>query len=248
MNIVDLCPRCHLIVPQERMSDSPIVCSHCGYLLSNREKQTDLNLARQFRRIAVVISVGLIASFIHLVTWDHFFLEIIPLKIKQWTGVSSSSDMLRLAEICLERKNPKCSESALIEAYRKHPKQIELMARLGKVQYLSQDYTRSAYSLQQYFSLGGRNIEAAYQYARSLEETGRIKEAADYYDYVIKSKDEKLQVSVTQKYIQLLRNNQMYARAIELIESIRRKGSNTNRFLDAELLDLKKKINSPSGV
>lgn len=246
MNPVDLCPRCHLIIPQERMMDSLVVCSHCGWVLSGQERRIDKKLGRQFRNQAFLLSVALVAVFIHLVTWDHFFLEVIPLKARQILNISSAAEMTRLAQICEERMNPTCSESALKEAARRQPEDLELLAQLGKLQYKLNAFDRAAYSLQGYFSRGGRAVEPAYHYARSLEETGRNEEAAQYYDFVLASKDESLQITVTQKYLNFLRKTGQFARAVEVIQSIQAKGSNASTFLDAELQELKKKINGDS--
>lgn len=244
MNPVDLCPRCHLIIPQERMMDSLVVCSHCGWVLSGQERLVDKKLGRQFRNQAVLLSAALVAVFIHLVTWDHFFLEVIPLKARQILNISSAAEMVRLAQICEERMNPACSESALKAATRRQPGDMELLAQLGKLQYKLNAFDRAAYTLQDYFSRGGRSVEPAYHYARALEETGRNEEAAQYYDFVLASKEESLQITVTQKYLQFLRKTGQFARAVEVIQSIQAKGSSASTFLDAELQDLKKKIDS----
>lgn len=55
--------------------------------------------------------VLMLASFIQLMNWDNYSLEIIPLKIKSTLGGLSQPDLERSAEICMELKKWDCVES-----------------------------------------------------------------------------------------------------------------------------------------
>lgn len=248
MNIVDLCPRCRLIIPSERMMSSPVVCNHCGCVLSNREHTMDKRLSSRFKKSALLLSISLLALCIQVVTWDQFFLEVIPLKTRQMIGIASTPDLLRLAQICETRKNHQCHESTLMEVLRHEPNRTDTLVELGKLQYQLEAYDRAVHSLQTYFAQGGRDLRAALHYAQSLAKVGRLQEAAQYFEYVLDSKEESLQITVTQQYIKLLRESGQFARAIQVIESTRQKGTNAAQFLDAELQSLKQKMKKPQGA
>lgn len=191
-------------------------------------------------------SLGIVAGFIHLVTWDSYFATVIPLKTRQILRIASTSDLLLLAQICEDRKNPDCSETALEAAANKNPDDVNLKERLAKIRHQMGDHQGAAQIYTQYFNQGGRELEAAFLYAKSLRELDRKGEAAQYFEFILEKKPETLQISVTQQYVNLLKDMGQYQRAIQLIESIRKKGSNAAYFLDAELQDLKKRARSRS--
>lgn len=128
----------------------------------------------------------------------------------------------------------------------KNPDDVSLKENLGKIRYQMGDFKGAAEVYTEYFNQGGRQLEPAFLYAKSLQELDRKGEAAQYYEFILEKKPETLQITVTQKYVNLLKEIGQYQRAIELIESIRKKGSNAAYFLDAELQDLKKKARSRS--
>ena len=234
MNFQECCPRCRLIVPAERMVEIPPVCPHCGWILSNSEGQAGRYLNSRFRQAAILMSLAIVVAFVHLVTWDSYFVEVIPLKTRQILSIASAAD----------RKNPDCSESALTAAVDHSPNELPLQFQLGKIRYQMGNYAGSVEVFDKYFAQGGRNLEAAFTFAKSLEEVQRQEDAAQYYEFILGQKTETLQITVTQNYVRLLKTMGQYKRAIALIESIRKRGSNAAYFLDSELQDLKRRARS----
>ncbi|MCC7405099.1 MAG: hypothetical protein IT288_11935 [Bdellovibrionales bacterium] len=242
MNLQDVCPRCHLVIPPERWLERPTICPHCGLVFSRNDEATQHFVNRRFRQIAGVFSVGLVAAFIHIVTWDNHFMTVIPLKAGQLLGLANIQDLVELAKICDLRQNPGCAEASLTDAVRLAPRQLELKEKLGKIRHQMGKHQAAVEVFTAYFNQGGRGLETAFLLAQSLQDLQRREEAAHYYEYILANQPDSLQISVTQKYVHLLSEMGQYSRAIKAIEAVRRRGPSAAYFLDHELKDLKKKL------
>jgi tetratricopeptide (TPR) repeat protein len=238
MALDELCSRCRMVIPPERSFDSTVVCPHCGHVASPNESKANRYLNSRFRQTAIGLSLLMVVLFVHAVTWDTYFFQVIPLKAKQLVNLASADELGELAVICQKRLNPSCTEKALREASEKQPQDTALLFQLGKTQSQMGLFQQAADTFDRYFQMEGREIEAAYFYAKTLEALNRLEDAATYYEFILEKRPEILQVTVTQNYVRLLKKMEQYQRAITLIQSIRRKGSSAAYFLEAELRQL----------
>lgn len=233
------CPQCKLEVADLR-SLPFLVCPHCGFT-QNKNAQTSQNeISKRFIKLSIGISAAMVIAFMHAVKWDTFFFEVLPLKAKQIVGMASAEDYGRLAEMCKVRKDSECVEDMLISKVQADTKNIEVLAELGQVQFQRNKFKDTAQTLKRYFDNGGLSMDASYTYARTLGQIGMVAESSVFYQRILDSKPETLQISVTQNYVRMLMDNGRADQAKKVIESIRIKGSNAAMFMESEFQQITK--------
>jgi len=179
------CPRCTQTIDQERRRDEVVVCGACGFVLSNTEKKSAKSSQASFFKIGVALCALLVGVFAQIIVWDGYAFEVIPLEMKELAGLSKTSDVERMATICLERKRYKCVESEYLRLAKKDPKQL---LRLGKLQMTRLHYQDAASTYHRYFSTGGQDVEGRFAYAQALSQIGQVDEARKYYQSIMQSK------------------------------------------------------------
>ena len=235
------CPRCHREISQERKLSNPVICDHCGFVITKSGYEAQEKLDQTFMRLAFGLAVFMIAGFLQLSIWDNHALEVVPLEAKELIGASSNSDIERFAEICLERKKLDCVEREYSKLGERDNSQL---LRLGKFQMQRARYAEAVNSYRTYFTKGGIDLEGSYQFARALGQVGMVDEAAKYYDYVLGAKPDVLQVTVIQNYVRLLMDAHRLDRAKQLIEGVRSKSAASAYFMDDDY----KKIQAAGGA
>ncbi len=85
-----------------------------------------------------------------------------------------------------------------------------------------------------YFSSGGQSLEAALHYAELMGRNGQIEGAIIYYEALLKSGSEAIQIPATRPYVRLLIKNGDLLKAQSLIQEIRQQGSSAHLFMQAE--------------
>lgn len=233
------CPQCKLEVTDSR-SLPFFICPHCGFTHNKSDKTSQNEVSKRFIKWSVGLSAVMVISFVHAVNWDNFFFEVIPLKAKQIVGMASAQDYGRLAEMCKVRKDSECVENMLTSKVQSDSKDIEILTELGQVQFQRNKFKESAQTLKRYFDNGGLNMDASYTYARALGQIGMVDESAQFYQRVLDSKPETMQISVTQNYVRMLMDAGRADQAKKVIESIRVKGSNAAMFMESEFQQITK--------
>jgi tetratricopeptide (TPR) repeat protein len=231
-----MCSRCQTEIPEDRLSQRPVVCPTCGFTHNSQEVKAEIQFERRFIKVAVGLALAMILGFIQTATWDKFALEIVPLKIKSGIGMASPTDLKRIVQICLERFRHDCVESAYADLANQGD--IEALADLGKFQVRRRNNQNALQTFTQYFKRGGLDLEASYQYAKVLGEVGQTEQSASYFDHVLKARPETLQVTVTQNYVRMLINNGRRDQALKLINSIRKTSPTASMFMQDEYKSL----------
>lgn len=237
------CPRCQFEISPERRQESVVVCDHCGFVISNSEQLFREKNEKRFITLAVGVGFLIIALFLQLCIWDSHFLEVIPLQAKDLIGASSNQDLERMAAICLERKKLDCVERAYSRLGERDQSQL---LRLGKFEMSRGHYNEAVETYRQFFSKGGIDLEASYQFARALGQVGMVDEAAKYYDYVLGAKPDVLQVTVVQNYVRLLMEANRLDQAQKLIEGVRKQSQTSVYFMEDEFQQIKARSASRS--
>ncbi|NQZ02456.1 MAG: hypothetical protein HRT45_17495 [Bdellovibrionales bacterium] len=222
-------------IAEERLQGRPVVCNHCGYSPSENQTRVAKRLDRRIRSMMYSISIGLGLLFMGLVVWDNHVFTAVPIQAKQVLGMSAAEDHESMYEICKKRLNVECQIEQLQQLSRY---KNEALATLGKTYLLTKQYDLSAKSLEQYFQDGGLSLDASYDYARALEAVGNVDMAGKYYQSILDSKPETLQITVTKRYVQMLLDYNRRAEAKKVLASVRDKGSNTANFMDMVFQDL----------
>ncbi|MGE0762095.1 MAG: tetratricopeptide repeat protein [Bdellovibrionales bacterium] len=234
------CPRCQTQIPENRVGQNPIVCVACGFVGNNHDKKMDRHLEKRFVKVAFFTAIALVLGFLQTASWDKFALEIIPLKIKQYGGMASNENLIRIAQICAERLKHDCVETAYATLANRG--QNDFFAELGKYQVRRGNKTAALQSLTQYFKQNGTDLEAAYQYAKVLGDAGKVEESITYFDSIIKAKPETLQITVVQNYVKMLVHNNRRPEALKLIKDTRKSSSSASMFMEDEYKQLEQQI------
>ncbi len=230
------CPQCQLDISPERKLKRPVICNHCGFTSSNDEI-----MQGKIERRSIVwfsaISVFVIAAHIQLSNWDKHSLSIIPLGVKSTLGMMSQADHEHKAEICIDLKKWDCVETSYVSIAKADSTQWQ---RAADFQMKRAKYAEAAQSYYQFFQNGGESLEASYSYAKALAQLGQVDEATQYFDQVLASKPDVLQVTVVQSYVKLLMDHQRYDQAKVLIDKVRaQSGVTGEQFMDEELNQIK---------
>jgi tetratricopeptide (TPR) repeat protein len=182
---IHVCPRCSQRIETERRRDSITICSSCGFVVSSAEKRQSVHSHQSFIFVGVALLIGFVAALAQISAWDYHWLEVIPLQVKELAGMSNKNDMERMAEICIERKRWSCAEEQYFHLSKKDPSQL---LKLGKLQMSRLRYKDAAETFRRFFSGGGKDLDASFQYARALSQVGQLDEASKYYRFILRSR------------------------------------------------------------
>ncbi len=185
-----------------------------------------------------------VGGLLHILNWDKYSLEILPVKTKQIIGMASVEDLKKIADICEVRRKFPCQQTALWQMFQRDPKQKEILVELGKLQMDSDDFNGALRTYSAYFTSNGKSIDARYEYARALAETGKPKEAKKHFQYVLSvNRDPISTPEMARTYVKFLIKNKDYVTAKNVIVTTRRTNRSAAYFLEKEL----KVINSVLG-
>src|ERR1700683_5204878 len=129
--------------------------------------------------------------------------------------------MAHYTSICLDRKYYDCVEEdyAAIAKIAHNPTNL---LRLANFQMSRFEHKEAAQTYKAFFDGGGDDLDARYNYARVLGENGEIDQASKYFEEVLKSKPEILQITVIQNYVRLLMKANRKTRAMQLVSFVRK--------------------------
>jgi hypothetical protein len=235
------CPACGSELSTEKLCGQMIVCD-CGWTHSYKSALTEKKGVDRVVLTMVFMCTLFVASFIHAVNWDTHFFTIIPLKLKQFTGMAQTEDLQKIVEICSLRSKHDCVEDAYRQMYVLEPAKIDVLAELAHIQLMRSRMPQVADTLDAYFAKGGKSPDAAYDYARALAAVGRFDQSVKYFKYVLNSKPKVFQVSVARSYVQTLIQNKKLAQAKKAIEHYRQRSVSSAFFMDKEYKDLLQKL------
>ncbi len=233
-----ICHHCKSPIPPERFYDKPIVCAGCGETNTQHSAKIQRSLSLQLTTFYIVFSILFVGSVAHVMKWDRFALEVLPLKSAQSSGTASPEQLQRVAEICSTRLLHDCTEQALRDLAQHSSHQLEAFESLATLQRLRGQKAAAMESYADYLRAGGEDFEAIFHYATLLGEAGQFEAANQYFEHLLSHRPDVLQITVTRTYVSLLKDQGNLRRAKSLIEGIRRKGGNAAQFMDNELKEI----------
>lgn len=228
------CPRCQSEVSKERLSEAVIICNHCGYTAEGPAHRFDYKTDKKSIQLIAAISALLIVALVHSGNWGGAATQIIPLKLKAWTGFADESDYRAIADICIARIKQDCVEKALAQVMDLNPTAIEVKAELASFLMRSGREAQAESYFADYFKSGGMSAESAYEFAKLLEKQNRIDEASKYYDIALVNKPDSLQVTIVQSYVKMLMSVGRLLEARTVIDSVRNQGESAKAFMTKE--------------
>ncbi len=237
------CTLCQLDIAPERVQESPVICNHCGHSATPNEKSVVNKMERRCTQWMVALSVLFVASYIQLMNWDTHSLSVIQLSVKDAMGASTITDTEQMAAICFDLKKWDCVESEYRKIAQQKPEQ---WFELGRFQVKRAKTQAAAESFYAYFNGFNnqdpdqeRQLEASYLYAKALAELGQVDEAVTYFEQVLASRPEVLQVTVVQNYVRMLMSHKRYEQAEKLIKDVRGQGPTAESFMEPEFQEIR---------
>ncbi len=231
------CPRCHTDISDERRSSVPTVCDNCGHVLSTAEAKAEETLTKNYKYGMFGFAAFVVGFHLFFSAWGGYTFEV---RWIQLFGGNSAASQERMAQICIETFQYDCAEQAYLAVARQDSKAF---LKLGKFQMSRQNYAGAAQSFKQYLAANEDvNFDVSYLLARSLSETGQVDEASDLYETIIRAKTDILQVTVIQKYVELLMKHQRWAQAQKIIQEIRKRGEAVADFMGPQYTEITAKL------
>ncbi len=216
----NICPVCKSEISSERLASLPIICQSCGFIHSSANQRVDSSMNKTSILVMTGLSILTAVTFLHSVRWGSHSLEVITLKISTAIGFGSDSTFERMQEICKERKMVECVQTALEDQLLDDPKNLEALKKLGKLHYQRKNFSEASTVLNEYFQNGGDDLMSAYYFAKVLSHEGLTDKASEYFDFILASKPDVLQVTVTEAYIDMLMQADRYQEAQKLAKSV----------------------------
>lgn len=215
------------------MCGQTMVCD-CGWTHSYANNASSKKKVDSVVLTMILTCSLFVASFVHAVNWDTHFFAIIPLKLKQFSGLAKADDLSKIVEICSLRAKDDCVETAYKKMFELNTRDINVLAQLARVQFNRANLKDVVKTLEVYFSQGGKSADAAYDYARALAELGRYEDALKYFKFVLNSKPKVFQIEVARSYVQTLIKNKKFVQAKSAIEHYRRRSASSAFFMEKE--------------
>lgn len=199
--------------------------------------KTDQDLENSTFMVTAGLGAIVIASLLQIYAWDKYSLDIIPITVKEVFGATSPSDWEQKAQMCMDLKKWECVEEQYTKAAQTDKSKY---VRLGNFQYGRGKFDRAARSFSIYFQQGGDDADVSLTYAKTLTELNQVEEASKYFEDVLASKPDNLQVSVIHNYVKMLFKNGKFGRAKTLIEDVRKSSPTAAQFMNAEYQQIRK--------
>ena len=192
------------------------VCQ-CGWYISLNHKE-DKKLNYNAIKGIMAVSLVLVLGVAYIGSWGSSSLSVISLKVQQLTGSLDQAEFTKLKNICMGLKKYNCVEKAYRSFYRSTG-DLEVLNELAEFQYRRKDFSSARLTYAAYFQREGRDVKAAYNFARLLEKKGQVKSAEEYYKFALMSRPGTIQVTVMRSYIDLLvKTGQLGQARKELVE------------------------------
>ncbi len=231
------CTRCHSDISEERRSSVPTVCDNCGHVLSSTEAQVEESMLKNYKYAMFGFAALVVGFHLFFSAWGGYTFEV---RWIQMFGGNSVASQERMAQICIETFQYDCAEQAYLAIARSDSRAF---LKLGKFQMSRQNYAGAAQSLKQYLAAHEDvNHDVTYLLARSLSESGAIDEASTLFESIIRSKTDILQLTVIQKYVDLLMRNQRWEQAQKIIQEIRKRGESVEDFMGPQYSEITAKL------
>ena len=184
-----------------KKSGQTVFCK-CGWHASVNHKKI-AQLDKKVIKGIVIASFALMLGVAYLGYWGSHSLSIIPLKAAQWTGSLDKASFAKLKNICMHLKKYDCVEGAYTSFYNSSS-DLQVLGELGEFQYRRKDFQSAAQTYQVYFKNAGRDVTAAYNFARLLEKYNNTSDAEKYYKFALVSRPGVIQITVMRAYVDLL--------------------------------------------
>jgi tetratricopeptide (TPR) repeat protein len=187
--------------------------------------------------------------FAHLATWGSYPIAGPILKAKQALGISPRATNLELASICIDLQNWDCAKSAYYNLY--HSGDTTGLIHLGRLQMRLKETDAAYITFDRYFQVDGRDITAARDFGKILEDKGQNTLSLQYFEKSIDPNSTTLPIHATGGIIRVLMKQGMHDEAYQRILDFHELADNAKGYFIPEFEKLqtlvKGKARRPAG-
>jgi len=248
------CPVCggEIHPPEFQSTLEPMhLCKSCGWYESRQEMKVEEAQEKKTIWTMSAVAAALVIVSAHMISWGGGALEILPLKLQQWTGTLSSTGYYRIADLCLANGRAECARKAYLDSYLS-AKDLEGLPKLATLQLAMKETQSAMTTLNTYFARGGKSPEAALSQGQLLEQSGRLDEALQMFELAIKSMAEqmpdRLPIAMTGAMVRVLMKQGKFEEAYKVVREFHGSAGNAQGYLNTELAQIEqvlKKAGSP---
>lgn len=211
------------------------------------ETDKDVNVDRGSAFFIYVTGFAILAVALHVIQWNQYAFEIIPLKLKEISGMASPEELYREAQICGKLRKFECQKNLLVKSYSMNPKNEKAAIELGQIFVRSKNWLDATKVYSTYLRLKGSNLEARLYYAISLAELNKFQDAKKHFQHVIRvNTDFLVQADYVRTYVHYLIRNREYTAAKAIIFETRNKQKNAAYFLEKEMNEIDTRLKKSS--
>lgn len=234
----DVCPKCSAVIDESRKYDPIVVCQGCGHIVSGYSEKAEKSNYWSFTLNVFIFCLFVTGVFFYIRQWSNFSLKALPIQTKAMLGMASVPDFEQLQSICLGLRDVDCVADLNSKIQKKQPGHLLSLKRFAHTQYQVKNYDRSAAGYSEYFMHDGRGLKELYEYGVSLTQIGKFEKAKEIFEVALESNKDRLQISVYQKYVELLILMGEKQKAKQTILYVREKATRSFNFMEKELAQL----------
>ena len=247
------CPKCFKSLQASPAHLSYVtLCPHCGWKKQNQSMplnshtQSKKKLQRSISKTMILTAIGLIALLIHFSKWGGHSLEIVYLKVSQWTRLAGDHQYEKLSSICAKIKNYDCLAGSLKSHYTSS-KNSEILKELALLYFKTGEKSLALQAYKKYFKEYDDNVsidpQSAFNFAKLLSEQKNKENALYFYDQILQNQAENMiPINVVRNKVLLLSSMNRTQEAQQLIQKYISKLTPADVILKQELESLTTKI------
>ena len=246
------CPKCFKSLQASPAHLSYVtLCPHCGWKQQNQNRplnshsQSKKNLQRSISKTMIFTAIGLIALLIHFSKWGGHSLEIVYLKVSQWTRLAGNHQYEKLSSICAKIKNYDCLAGSLKSHYAAS-KDPEILKELALLYFKTEEKSLALQAYKKYFKEfdnASVDSQSAFNFAKLLSEQKNKENALYFYDQILQNQAENMiPINVVRNKVLLLSSMNRKQEAQKLIQKYISKLTDADVILKQELESLTTKI------
>lgn len=197
-----ICPDCGTHIPEHRHDDTWVLCE-CGWMGSKNTRPQENQQQKSAILRIMLLSVFVMAGFIHTSKWGNESLKVMPLQVKVLLNIETPEQRHEFANICIKRN--------LLEEGEYHTKQwaekVDTQDAWKELALLRKKMNLplpSMVAFERYTELGGNEPLALFHYAQLLESTDNIDKAERVYRQIVAMQKETYPRTVVEELIRLL--------------------------------------------
>ena len=246
------CPKCFKSLQASPAHLSYVtLCPHCGWKKQNQNMPVNFHtkskkqLQRSISKTMILTAIGLIALLIHFSKWGGHSLEIVYLKVSQWTRLAGDHQYEKLSSICAKIKNYDCLAGSLQSHYTAS-KDSSILKELALLYFKTGEKSLALQTYKKYFKEYNDvsiDPQSAFNFAQLLSEQENKEKALYFYDQILQNQAENIiPINVVRNKVFLLSSLNRTQEAQQLIQKYTSKLTDSDVILKQELESLTQKI------